>query len=201
MVVVDVGIDVARTNRIHIDAVTGPFNGHGFGHLHHGGFAHAIHADLGQHTQRRRRSDVDDASSRIGAWQSAFGPCQHAFTHRLSDEKSTAYIGVEDEVEVFFFHVQQTLCRADARVVDQDIDRSYLGFSLFHGRFYAEGIGDIQTNHMRLSALRLYVNAQRFQSLLTPACQNHRSTRTCQGLGKLSTQATGSASDECDASG
>ena len=87
MVVVDFGVDVARTNGIHIDAKTPPLHGQHFGHLHHRGFAHAIRANLRQHTQARHRGDVDDAPPRVSAWCCTFGPRQHAFAHFLRHEE------------------------------------------------------------------------------------------------------------------
>jgi len=56
----------------------------------------------------------------------------HAPPHFLRHKECATGVGVKDEVVVLGRHIEQALGGADPGVVDQDIDRSDLGFP--HGR-------------------------------------------------------------------
>ncbi|MNT36252.1 hypothetical protein D3C72_1723230 [compost metagenome] len=111
MVVVDLGVDIARADRIGINAVARPFQRHRLGHVHHGRLAHAVHADLRQHLQPRHRRDIDDARlrQRAAVLLGALGARDHALGHFLGDKEGAAGIGIEDEIEIVGGDVGQFL--------------------------------------------------------------------------------------------
>jgi hypothetical protein len=67
VVVVDLGVDVARADRVDVDAEAAPLQRHRAGHVDHRRLAHAVHADLAEHAQPGHRRDVDDAPAGEGA--------------------------------------------------------------------------------------------------------------------------------------
>ena len=199
MLVVDLGVDVTWANRIDVDAVFAPFHSHGLGHMDHRRLAHAINADLGQYLQAGHGSDVHDATADIRPRRRAFGPGQHALGHFLRHEEGALGVGVQHEVVVFLAHILQALGGADARVVDEDVNATHLGFRMGDGRLDRCEIGDIQRHHMRVATIGFDVRAQSHQAVRAPPGQHHRGTRLGQGLGKLFTQAARSARDQRDA--
>jgi len=116
-------------------------------------------------------------------------------------KKRAPHVGVEDEVVIVLFDVQQTLGGADARVVDQNIDGAGLRFRMGDGGFDAVHIGDVQADHARIAPIGLDVGAQLFQFIDSATGQHHRSARLGQSFGELGAQAAGSPGDQGHAPG
>jgi hypothetical protein len=199
VVVVDLGVDVAGADGVDIDAEAPPLQRHRPGHLHHGGLAHAVHANLRQHLEARHAGNVDDAPAGVGAGCGAAGPRQHALADFLRHKEGALDVGVEDEVVVGFFHVLDALGSADARVVDEDVDRANLRLRMRHGRLHAVKVGHVQRQHVGVTASGLDLGAQGLELFHTAAGQHHGGPGARQGFGELGPQAARRAGDEGNA--
>ena len=124
---IDLGLDVARANRIDINAITSPLQRHRLGHLHRARFAHAVNTDLREHPQACHRGDIDNAM--LAVWV-GFGAHDHALGCLLGDEKRAAQIGIHHVRIIFRGHVNQSLRARDAGVIDQNINRPGLGLGM-----------------------------------------------------------------------
>mmetsp|Transcript_5199 Transcript_5199/g.19368 ORF Transcript_5199/g.19368 Transcript_5199/m.19368 type:complete len:476 (-) Transcript_5199:1242-2669(-) len=196
VVMVDLGVDIARADRVHIDAVLAPLQGHRTGHVDDGRLAHRVDADLPEHAKARHRCDVDDAPADEGARRRATRPGQHALAHLLRDEEGAARVGVHHEVVVVLGDVGEALGGADAGVVDQDVQRADLGLGMGHGGLDADDIGDVQRHDMGVAAAAFDLGAQVLEPLDTAAGQHDTGTGLGQGLGELRAQAAGRTGDQ-----
>ena len=151
VVVIHLGVDVARAQRVHVDAVFAPFQRHGAGHVDQGRLAHAVDTDFRKRAQTGHRRDVDDSPSREGSWCGPLGPRQHAFAHLLRHKERALHIGVKDKVEVLGRHILHALGGRDARVVDQDVDGANLGLGACNCRLDRVVTGHVEFNHMRVA--------------------------------------------------
>ena len=191
VVVVDLGVDIARAKRIDVDAEAAPLHSHGTGHVDHRCLAHGIDADLRQHPQASRRRDVDDAPTGVGAGCRTASTGQHALAHLLRHKKGAFDVGVKGKVKILLGHILDALGGAHPRVVDQDVDRADLGLGVGYCRFDRPVIGHVQFHHMGVPAISLDAGAQVFEPLHAPARQHHGSARARQSLGKLGAQTAG----------
>ena len=188
VVVIDLGVDVAGADGVHVDAVFAPLHGHRLGHVHHGRLAHTVDPDLWQHLQPGHRRDVDDAPAHIASWCGTFGARKHALGHFLGHKEGALGVRSHDEVIVFLGHVLQPLRGAHARVVDQDVNRSHFGFRVSNGRLDGGQIGHVEGHNVCIPALRLDFGSQCHQPVGSAARQNHRRAGFGQRLGKLLAQ-------------
>jgi hypothetical protein len=125
----------------------------------------------------------------------------HALGHRLRDEEGAARVGVHHVVVVLGRDVDQPLRRADARVVDQDVDGAHLGLGMRHRGGDAVGVGDVERHHMGVAALGLDLGAQRLQPLHAARGQHHAGAGLGQRARELRAQAAGGAGDQRHAAG
>ena len=82
----------------------------------------------------------------------------------------------------------QALGRANARVIDQNIDGAKLRFSVCNGRTYGGLVGHIELYGMRIASLAFNLSAQCLQLVHAAAGQYDGRTSPRQSTCKLSTQ-------------
>src|SRR5690606_20356145 len=191
---VDLGLDVAGADRVDVDVVAPPLECHGLRHLHDRRLAHAVDADLREHAQCGHRRDVDDTRlpRRFG-----LGASDHPASDLLRHEERAARVGAEHEVVVLGLHVDQPLCRAHARVVDQDVDRSRLGLRLRDGSLDAADVGHVERDDVRVAAGGLDLGAHLLQALHAPRSEPDLCAVVGQHAREARTEAARCAGDEC----
>src|SRR3954452_8056477 len=117
------GIDVARTDRIHGDAAFGILQRQRLGEADIAGLGRGIVHLSELALLAVDRGYVDDAAEFARA---------HALDHLTRHVEQRAEIGVDDRVPLIDRHLVERAVAGDAGVIDEYIDRTKLGFHLFH---------------------------------------------------------------------
>ncbi|MCY1169227.1 hypothetical protein D9M73_92470 [compost metagenome] len=132
-----VGRDIARRNRIDVDALARPFIGEQLGQpanaaLGRGIARHANAALKGQH-----RRDIDDLA----------GPFRdHVPPRRLAQEEHRFEIGVDHRIPIVLGKIDRIGAADDAGIVDENIETAELIHSLIHNPLHRLDRGEIGGN-------------------------------------------------------
>ena len=111
-------------------------------------------------------------------------------------KKCALDIGIKHEIKIVLTHIHQALGGADARVVNQNINRADLGLNVRHGGPDRVLIGHIELDHMGVAALGLNFRTQFLEPFKAAAGQHHGGASAGQGAGKLRPQATRGAGNQ-----
>ena len=140
---------------------------------------------------------LDDAPTDEGARRAApyRAPASMRLPTSCATEEGAARVGVHHEVVVGFGHVGQALRGADARVVDQDVQRADLGLGV--GYTAADVVprrSRVQHHHMGIAAVALDPGPQVLPAASTrrPG-QHHAGAWSESVLSELGAQAAGGA--------
>ena len=135
-----VGLDEARGDDVGGDVAAAELARDRAGHADEAGLRRGVVDLAGAAEQADDARDQDDAAE-LGL--------QHALRRALDDAERAAEVGVDDVGEVLLRHPQQQRVARDARVGDDDLDRSELLLDLGEGRIDRGGVGHIRADGER----------------------------------------------------
>ena len=137
---VELGLEVARRNRIGIDPVPHPFGRHGAGQIAHRRLAGRVGRDRFACHARHQRGDVDDLAA----------PARdHPARHRLSDEEHRGDVGRHHPLEHVLGKILERRAVLHAGIVDEDVDLPDFVLGVRDGVLDALLAGDIESHRPR----------------------------------------------------
>ena len=111
---VHVGQHVAGADRVRLNAVCGPFGGHGPGQHLDAALRDRVGRDGGAGELARQRADVDDLAAAAR---------DHPLRRLAADDEGAGEIRVDDLLPLGGGKLDHRLAQLDAGVVDEDVDR------------------------------------------------------------------------------
>jgi hypothetical protein len=190
---VEVGLDVAGRDRVHLDAVTCPFHREHARQVDQAGLRRRVRRQVPDRAQAHDRRDVHDPTGTLGG--------DERTGDGLRDEPCAAQVRREDGVPVGFGQVERCLRDADAGVVHEDVDRAERRRSLRARSADRLRRRDVHLDGRRVSTCCRDLRHQRLERGTPPRRHRDRGAACGERRREVPAESRGGAGDEGDASG
>jgi hypothetical protein len=181
-------VEGAGAERVDVDALVGPFEGHGARQLHQTAFGGVVGRPAGHGDEALDTAHVDDAAP---------AALDHLRRHGAADQERAGEVGGHHLLPFRLAELQRRLANVDAGVVDQDVDVAERGDGLLHHRRHRSVIGDVGFDGERpVAILRAHTVRRGLRLGVVPAGEDDVGPGAGERAGHRFAQPLAAAGDE-----